>query len=290
MTILFPSSYLNKRKPDEEYEREYTAAVDNGFDVVLFDQEKWDRERIISINEALISEDIFIYRGWMMKPEDYVLFSNQLNNFGIALLVTPSEYKNLHVFKNSYPYVVEDAPKTLFYSTVDDIDLKYINNTVGRFMIKDFVKSVKGTDFPKCFDHPDKEYFDAQMEKFIHYRGDLFTGGIQVKEYLDLKEYGSATNEYRVFYLDRQVLSITRNSGQPVDTNRPFDELIQKYSRLQSSFYTVDYAECADGSFKVIETGDGGVSGLPDSLSPDLFYKEVREVMQARNKDVEFER
>ena len=65
---------------------------------------------------------------------------------------------------------------------------------------------------------------------------------------------------------------------------------IQKYSRLQSSFYTVDYTECADGSFKVIETGDGGVSGLPDSLSPDLFYKEVREVMQARNKDVEFER
>lgn len=102
MTILFPSSYLNKRKPDEAYEKEYTAAVDNGFDVVLFDQEKWDRERVVSINEALISEDIFIYRGWMMKPEDYVLFSNQLNDFGIALLVTPSEYKNLHVFKNSY--------------------------------------------------------------------------------------------------------------------------------------------------------------------------------------------
>lgn len=50
MTILFPSSYLNKRKPDEEYEKEYTAAVDNGFDVVLFNQEKWDRERVVSIN------------------------------------------------------------------------------------------------------------------------------------------------------------------------------------------------------------------------------------------------
>lgn len=290
MTILFPSSYLNKRKPDEEYEKEYKAAVNNGFDVVLFDQEKWDRGRVVSINETLVSEDISIYRGWMMKPEDYFLFSNQLNDLGICLLVTPSEYKNLHVFKNSYPYVVEDAPKTLFYDSVSDIDLEYINNSIGRFMIKDFVKSVKGTDFPKCFDHPSKEYFENQMQKFVKYRGDLFTGGIQVKEYLDLKEYGSATNEYRAFYLDGQILSITRNSGQPADTNRPSDELIQKYSRLQSSFYTVDYAECADGSFKVIETGDGGVSGLPDTLSPDLFYKEVREIMQARNKDVEFER
>lgn len=290
MAILFPSSYVNKRKPDEEYEKEYTAAVDNEFDVVLFDQEKWDRERIVSINETLVSEDVSIYRGWMMKPEDYVLFSNQLNDLGIALLVTPSEYKNLHVFKDSYPYVSKDAPKTLFYDSVSDIDLEYINNSIGRFMVKDFVKSVKGTDFPKCFDHPTKEYFDTQMKKFIEYRGDLFTGGIQVKEYLDLKEYGSATNEYRAFYLDGQVLSITRNSGQPADTNKPSDELIQKYSRLQSSFYTVDYAECIDGSFKVIETGDGGVSGLPDTLSPDLFYKKISQIMQTKNKDAKFER
>lgn len=232
MVILFPSSYLNSRKPDEEYEREYTAAVDNGFDGVLFDQEKWDRERVVSINESLVSENISIYRGWIMKPEDYVLFSNQLNELGITLLVTPSEYKNLHVFKNSYPYVSEDAPKTLFYDSVSDIDLEYIDNTIGRFMIKDFVKSVKGTDFTKCFDHSDKEYFDTQMEKFIEYRGDLFTGGIQVKEYLNLKEYRSTTNEYRVFYLDGQVLSITGNSNQPSDANRLSDELIQKYSHL----------------------------------------------------------
>ena len=86
------------------------------------------------------------------------------------------------------------------------------------------------------------------------------------------------------------LVTITRNSNQSSDTNKPSDELIQKYSHLQSSFYTVDYAECEDGSFKIIETGDGGVSGLPNELSPNAFYEKIGEIIQARNKDTEFEK
>lgn len=33
------------------------------------------------------------------------------------------------------------------------------------------------------------------------YRGNLLTGGICIKEFLDLKRYGEKTNEYRVFYI-----------------------------------------------------------------------------------------
>jgi hypothetical protein len=39
----------------------------------------------------------------------------------------------------------------------------------------------------------------------------------------------------------------------------------------------LDIAQCADGSWMIIELGDGQVSGLPDSLAPDIFYQKLVE-------------
>ena len=36
MVILFPSSYLNKNKVDEEFRKEYEAALANDLNVILF--------------------------------------------------------------------------------------------------------------------------------------------------------------------------------------------------------------------------------------------------------------
>lgn len=39
--------------------------------------------------------------------------------------------------------------------------------TIGRFMVKDYVKSVKGSEFPKFFDESvTQEEFDKWMEIF----------------------------------------------------------------------------------------------------------------------------
>ncbi len=55
-------------------------------------------------------------------------------------------------------------------------------------MIKDYVKSVKGTDFPKFFDkNTTQDELDNWMNVFYKYRGNLLTGGICVKEFLPLK-------------------------------------------------------------------------------------------------------
>ena len=53
-------------------------------------------------------------------------------------------------------------------------------------------KSVKGTDFPKYFDSTvAQDELNRWMEVFYKYRGSLLTGGLCVKEYLDLKRYGN---------------------------------------------------------------------------------------------------
>ena len=143
-----------------------------------------------------------------------------------------------------------------------------------RFMVKDYVKSVKGTEFPKFFDHSiTQEEFDNWMEVFYKYRGDLLTGGICIKEFLDLKRYGEKTNEYRVFYINHEIATICRNSGQADFTAEPPKELLEKYSHLDSPYYTVDYAELEDGSWRIVEAGDGEVSGLSDNQDYNSYFR-----------------
>ena len=141
-------------------------------------------------------------------------------------------------------------------------------------MVKDFVKSVKGTDFPKCISTDiSEDEFKSLIRQFLSYRGNLYTGGICIKEFLELKRYREKTNEYRVFYCNNQAVTISRNSGQPEYFPEPPEALIEKYSALNSPFYTVDYAEISDGTWKIIEAGDGQVSGLSDFQDAKIFYK-----------------
>ena len=48
---------------------------------------------------------------------------------------------------------------------------------------------------------------------------------------------------------------------------------MKKYKNLPSCYYTVDYAELADGSWKVIEAGDGSVSGLSENQNAEQYFR-----------------
>jgi hypothetical protein len=111
------------------------------------------------------------------------------------------------------------------------------------------------------------------MEVFYKYRGDLLTGGICIKEYLELKKYDGKNNEYRAFYANHEMISLEPNSGQGTFAPTPPEQMLKKYQTLESPFYTVDYAELTDGSWRVIETGDGSVSGLSDNQDARAFFR-----------------
>ena len=111
------------------------------------------------------------------------------------------------------------------------------------------------------------------MEVFYKYRGHLLTGGICIKEYLDLKRYGDRTNEYRVFYINHEIATISRNSAQGIYAPLPPQDLLEKYSNLGSNYYTVDYAELEDGSWRIIEAGDGEVSGLSEFQDYEQYFR-----------------
>ncbi|MDD6488815.1 MAG: ATP-grasp domain-containing protein [Clostridia bacterium] len=273
--ILFPSDYFNINKADTNYSGEYEAVKENNsFDVFLFSYDDFIQDGKIRLNKKSEQPVSAIYRGWMMKPNVYADFYYKLQSKNIYLITKPEEYEKMHSFPNIYPELKDDTAKMIVYDNPDEIDYSEIKKHFSRFMIKDYVKSVKGTDFPKCISTDiSEDTFRQLIAKFLEYRGSLYTGGICIKEFLDLKKYGDKTNEYRVFYMNNNVATVSRNSGQPVYAPEPPKNLIEKYKCLSSPFYTVDYAQLKDDSWKIIEAGDGQVSGLSDFQDTRAFYR-----------------
>lgn len=273
--ILFPASYFSINKVDEDLQSEYDAVRATGlFDTVLFGYDKWINEGVLVLNEAPEVMRKAIMRGWMMKPEQYERFYSMLIDNNIELVTSPAEYEQMHIFPKAYNLFGDDTANMKIYPLHQQICVEELKAQFDRFMIKDFVKSVKGTSFPKYFDNSITQgEFDEWMQVFYKYRGDLLTGGICVKQFLELKQYDRCTNEYRVFYGCNEIITVSRNSGQPDFTPKPLENLIEKYKNLPSCYYTVDYAELADGTWKVIEAGDGSVSGLSENQNGESYFR-----------------
>ena len=255
--------------------REYDAALETGlFDIILFSYDDWFHHSHIRLDRTPTAMTEAVFRGWMMKPQQYKEFWRELSSSGVKLVTSPAMYEALHIFPNVYPHIVKDTARIQVYPLHSHIDVKAVTSLMPRFIVKDYVKSVKGTEFPVYFDQNTKQTeFDKWMEVFYHYRGDLLTGGICLKEYQDLKMYDGKTNEYRVYYIGNEVATINRNSLQGANTPEPPKSLIEKYRNLNSIFYTVDFAEKESGQWIIIETGDGSVSGLSEGQNYSAFYR-----------------
>lgn len=151
-------------------------------------------------------------------------------------------------------------------------------------MVKDYAKSVKGTRFPVSFRTPaSQERMDEIVKEFVRLRRDLFTAGIICKEYVDLARCGGATNEWRAFYLGGDLLNVCRNLNQPASVAKPPEELVLACSDLGSPYYTVDFAERADGVWIVVETGEGQVSGLAAAQDPVIYYQVLADALERRD-------
>jgi len=290
LKLLFPCDYFDKSAIDEAYSEEYAIAKSLGFDIILFDYDKFIQTSKINVSA---SKDgcFLLYRGWMLNVNKYYLLQCQLQDNGYNLLTPSGLYQSTHHFDEIYYYIKDkiETPKSVViqfdnqwkYFDPDigwlPLDLKYVFKDY--FIMKDNVKSVKGTDFPtKISVNISDEELKELVEKFEKYRSDLFTGEIVLKQYVELKKYGDTTNEWRVFYFLENVMTVSRNSNQPENCPKVPDSLINNKSltRLTSFFYTIDFAETEDGKWIVIETGDGQVSGLSPNQNILEFYTKIQ--------------
>ena len=63
-------------------------------------------------------------------------------------------------------------------------------------------------------------------------------------------------------------------------TPEPPREMIEKYSHLDSPYYTVDYAELDDGRWVIIEAGDGSFSGLSPEQDYEAYYRALYQCLK----------
>lgn len=118
----------------------------------MFSYDKWFHEGRLELDQAIPEPCQAVYRGWMMKPAQYADFYGQLQQKGITLVTTPDEYEHFHIFPNIYPEIESDTAKIQVFPDGSALDVEKLKRKFPRFMVKDYVKSVKGTSFPKYFD------------------------------------------------------------------------------------------------------------------------------------------
>lgn len=185
--VLFPADYFEKGAPDGSMRVEYeSACAEKRLDVRLFDLELFEERGQLSLDHPFLDEALpLVYRGWMMKPERYEAFFAVLREKGLRPMTLPGAYEEFHMFPLAYmrnDVLKAHAPRLVAFPG-HRVDAGAINRTFKEFMVKDYVKSVKGTRFPVSVRTPvSQERMDEIVKEFVRLRGDLFTAGIVCKE------------------------------------------------------------------------------------------------------------
>jgi hypothetical protein len=289
--LLFCGDVIHKHMVEEDYYQEFTAANEAGISCNVFDfdtavDDNNYSKAIKNIPEASKLKAV-IYRGWMFTIEQYVkLHHKLLLDKNIELINTPEEYAFCHWLPNCYEVIKYATPKTVWASLgqLPDLDLAALLEPFGNkpIVLKDYVKSAKHYWNTACFipDASDLDKVRDTMQEFSNVR-DGITGGFVFREYRELQQIGvhpiskiPISKEYRLFFLNGELIDMS-----PYWEEGEYDSELPPYGfgdiakNVKSSFFSMDVAKAADGSWIVIELGDGQVSGLPVGCDIKSFYK-----------------
>jgi hypothetical protein len=293
MRILFCSDPFSPKKVDYDYEKEFEQAVKLGIKVELFsfDELVNNQNASKSINRIVEAEDeeLVIYRGWMLKPNDYKTLYDALADKNLFLINSRKEYQHCHYLPESYSVIKSQTPLTQWI-TKKDLEQSFENvyEAVQVFanspiIIKDYVKSRKYDWEEACFipDASDKERVKKVVQRFLELQGDELNEGIVFRQFVNLeflsqhsKSQLPLSKEFRIFFLNHKPISIFHywDEGEYGDTSPDLQPFLDIAKQVKSNFFTMDIAKLEDGDWTIIELGDGQVSGLPDNANLEQFY------------------
>ena len=272
--FLLPSEPLNIKKVDPDFEKEYNALKKMDFEVYLFDHDQFVSYKQLVSNIDFSKSGEIVLRSWMLKESQYIDLYTILKRNGLLLINTPEQYVNCHHYPSVYKHIQNYASKSIWFHDITPFNVETCRDFLGGdLIIKDFVKSEKNdTDlFLLKKELSNSEFFERVL-KFKESRGRLFNEGIVLKQYCDLRKYGNFTNEWRIFVFEGNIISCTNNSHLTYGQVPDIEFLNGIIPNIQSNFYTIDIAEKEDGTWMILECGDGQVSGLAPDMSEFIFY------------------
>ncbi len=291
MLILFPSQPFSPREVDGDFELELRAAQQAGLATALIDHTRVV-EGAVAAAVARVPEgaQTALYRGWMLKPDQYRLLYDALQARGVLLLNSPQAFRTCHYLPESYPWIEGRTPRTVWFPVLGELDLEALRTSIAPFgagpiVVKDYVKSQKHYWAEACFmpSAADVVAVERVVRRFLELQGDDLNVGLVLREYAPLRIVGTHPKsgmplaaEFRIFWLDGEPVLSHRYWGDltAFEVPLPFDEIRPIAARIPSRFFTMDVAFLNDGAWTIVELGDGQVAGLPTTdLAPEFYQR-----------------
>ncbi|MEU1215329.1 ATP-grasp domain-containing protein [Streptomyces sp. NPDC005791] len=269
--FLFCCDPLRPRHPDPQFGREAAAARRAGAQISPVDHDALlagDVETAV----ARVGRDSgpYWYRGWMIPPARYAELGRALTARGCALLTDATAYRTAHELPGWYEVFTGLTPRSVWCSLSAGEVLPHPSVWSelagdlgpGPGIVKDFVKSRKHEWLEACFvpELGDAGRLARVVERFVELQGEFLAGGVVLRAYEPFLPGGEA----RVWWVDGEPVHVTAHPDTPNQVPSPeLDAVGEAVRALGCRWVTTDMALREDGTWRVVEVGDGQVSGLP---------------------------
>ena len=265
--MLFPADVLRPRRVDEHFSGEADAARSAGCPVALIDHDAAARGDAGGAVARVPAGATAVYRGWMLSSSRYAELDTALASRGVRLRTDAEQYRRAHELPGWYDALSAFTPTSLWTTGTDRHDFDTIRAELGPgpAVLRDYSKSMKHYWHEAAWipDLTDAAQAWSVAERMAHLRSDDLTGGFVVRRY---ETFTGA--EVRSWWIDGTCRLVTAHPDTPHDLppqDLDLTLLEPAITALALPFVTVDLARRSDGTWRVIELGDGQVSDRPAS-------------------------
>lgn len=271
MLLLVPSDPLRSRRADEHFAAEAAAASALGCGVALVDHDALSEPGGAGQAAARVPEGggAAVYRGWMLASGQYAALADAVTARGVTLRTSPARYRRAHELPGWYPALAPVTPAAAWTQGDGEEEFRSACARLGPgpAVLRDYVKSMKHYWHEAAYvpDAADRAAAWKIAARFRELREDEFAGGFVLRRFEQL-----TSAEARTWWAGGTCRLVTAHPGTPGDLPpdidlAPFTPLI---GSLALPFAIVDLALRADGTWRVIELGDGQVSDRPSTTTP----------------------
>jgi hypothetical protein len=249
--FLFSASPFEPKMPEELFDAQRIELEQAGFTWSVCSDAQVAGEKPL---RGVPSDSTVVYRGWMLKPDDYKRLVVAIRGAGARPLTVEDVYAATHYLPNWYPLIADLTPETIVIPIGADIESELGRLGWEAYFLKDYVKSLKTG--PGSIVRTPREALNV-IDEMQMYRGEI-EGGLCVRRVEDF-----------VLETERRYFVLNGISHGPDGKSVP--QIVSQCSeRIASPFFSIDVVRRSDGALRVVEIGDGQVSDLV-GWSPEAF-------------------
>lgn len=278
--FLFCGDPLRPSRPDPQFADEVAAARATGGRIALLDHDALlAGDAAGAVARVARGSGPYWYRGWMIPSDRYAELEAALGARGCVLLTGAAAYRRAHELPGWYEEFAGLTPRSVWCATApgappptaDELAALAAPLGPGPGIVKDFVKSRKHEWHEACYvpELVDAERLASVVGRFVELQGTFLSGGLVLRSF----EPFVAGGEARVWWVDGAALLVTAHPDTPGAVSVPEPALPREaVGRLGPRWVTTDLALREDGVWRVVEVGDGQVSGFPAGAGAGALF------------------